>query len=100
MNLSQYDWEEIPNSVKQSIKYHAEQSLFNFTKIFFQLIKRQVFIPNWHHKVVCDYLQDIIEDKADNNNLIINIPPGAGKTEITCIMAPAYCLALALYKKK
>lgn len=99
MNLSQYDWEEIPDNAKLSIKYHAEQSLFNFTKLFFQLIKRQVFIPNWHHKVVCDYLQDIIEDKADNNNLIINIPPGAGKTEITCIMAPAYCLALALSGK-
>jgi len=96
--LKHTDWSELSLNSKIKVKQKSEQSLINFTRIWFKIIKRQDFIPNWHHYVICDYLQDIITGK-NLVNLVLNIPPGAGKTELGCINFQAYSLALALAGK-
>ena len=96
--LKHGDWSQVPLNSKIKIKEESEKSLINFTRIWFQIIKRQTFLPNWHHYVICDYLQDIITGK-NLVNLVLNIPPGAGKTELGCINFQAYSLALALAGK-
>ena len=47
------------------------------------------FIHNWHFRVLCTKLEEIItfEQKKD---LVINIPPGSGKSEIVTIGMVAY----------
>ncbi|MCP4055168.1 MAG: hypothetical protein GY739_19425 [Mesoflavibacter sp.] len=97
-NLKTVNWEQIPKEIKVLIKVKSEESLINFTRIWFQIIKRQTFLPNWHHHVICDQLQDVVTGK-NPVNLVLNIPPGAGKTELGCINFQAYSLALALAGK-
>ena len=51
------------------------------------------FEKNWHFKVLCRKLQEVIlwEQRKD---LVINIPPGAGKSEIITIGTVAYGMGL------
>ena len=50
-----------------------------FVKYFFYAGKKK-FIENWHHRVICDALDSVIDGKI--RKLIINIWPRSGKTDI------------------
>lgn len=50
-----------------------------FVKYFFHAGKKR-FIENWHHRVICDALDSVMEGKI--RRLIINIWPRSGKTDI------------------
>ncbi len=51
------------------------------------------FNHNWHFRVLCKKLEEVIlwEQKKD---LVINIPPGSGKSEIVTIGMVAYGMGL------
>lgn len=44
--------------------------------------------PNWHMKAICDHLQAVHEGII--NRLVINVPPGAGKSLIASVFWPAW----------
>ena len=50
-----------------------------FVKYFFYAGKKK-FIENWHHRVICDALDSVMDGKI--RKLIINIWPRSGKTDI------------------
>ncbi|MFH4202262.1 helicase, partial [Acinetobacter baumannii] len=38
------------------------------------------FSVNWHHEYIADKIDEVIAGKV--KNLVINVPPGRGKTEL------------------
>lgn len=63
-----------------------------FTKYFFKLREGVNFRVNWHHKIVADALEDVIQGRI--KYLIINVPPGSSKTEMAVINFIARGLAI------
>ena len=55
-------------------------SLLNFAKYFHKHLTGQKYLINWHHEIICDYLEAVY--RGEIKNLIINIPPGASKTNL------------------
>lgn len=54
-----------------------------FTQYFFKARQGIPFRVNWHHVLMCDALQGVIDGKIEN--LVLNVAPGASKTEIVVI---------------
>ena len=59
--------------------------LLLFTEFFFETVKKQTFSYNWHHGVICEKLNEILNYTHKTNHLIINIPPRMTKTELAVI---------------
>jgi predicted phage terminase large subunit-like protein len=73
-------------------KRQCEKSHLFFTRYFFKPREGQKFRLNWHHYYLSDELEKIIT--GETKNLLINIAPGSGKTEVVVINFIARCLAL------
>lgn len=54
----------------------------------FILYTKRDYLPNWHHRVICDKLQQFAEGSI--RNLIITVPPQHGKSEIASRRFPAW----------
>jgi predicted phage terminase large subunit-like protein len=65
----------------------ARKSLLEFTKYTMPNYK-----PNWHHEVMCEYLDRFIAGEI--KRLMIFAPPRHGKSEIVSRRLPAYILGL------
>jgi predicted phage terminase large subunit-like protein len=63
-----------------------------FTKTFFRHRQGIDFLVNWHHMLVCDTVQRVIDGEL--KNVVINVPPGSSKTEIVAINMMARGLAI------
>lgn len=50
-----------------------------------------MFVESWHHEVITDALRKVV--KGEIKNLLINMPPRYGKTEMAVINWVAQCLA-------
>ncbi len=61
-------------------KLCEENHLF-FTRRFFKPRMGFKFMVNWHHVYVAYLIDQVVKGYIDN--LVINVPPGAGKTELT-----------------
>lgn len=73
-------------------KAKCEDSHLYFTRYFFKARQAIKFIVNWHHVYICDEIEDVFTGKT--KNLVINIAPGASKTEMVVINMIARGLAL------
>jgi predicted phage terminase large subunit-like protein len=74
------------------IRALAEQQHLYFSRYFFKKRQAIKFIVNWHHVMVCDYLERVLTGEIEN--LIINVPPGSSKTELAVINFIARGLAI------
>lgn len=74
------------------IKAKAEKDHLFFTRYFFKQRNDARFIVNWHHHLISDALQRVLDGKC--KNLVINLPPGGTKTELAVINFIARGLAL------
>lgn len=77
---------------KAAAKLRCEQDHLFFTRYFFKHRQSLKFIVNWHHVLMSDVIQDVVDCREEN--LIINVAPGASKTEIVVINLIARGLAL------
>lgn len=77
---------------RAAARARCERDHLFFTRYFFKQRQQLKFIVNWHHQVMSDAIQDVIDGKCEN--LIINVAPGASKTEIVVINLIARGLAL------
>lgn len=77
---------------KSAAQAQMEESHLDFTRFFFKSRQSIKFIVNWHHRLMCDAIQDVIEGRTQN--LILNVSPGSSKTEIFVINFIARGLAL------
>ena len=73
-------------------KAKCENSHLFFTRYFFKHRQGIKFIVNWHHHLISDTVQRVIDGEL--KNVIINVPPGSSKTEIVAINLMARGLAL------
>jgi predicted phage terminase large subunit-like protein len=78
-------------------KLECEEDHLYFTRYFFKCRQNNKFIVNWHHKIISDTLQDVINGKI--KNVIINVPPGSSKTEMAVINFIARGLAINPYAR-
>lgn len=62
---------------------HAKTSMFAFT-----LAVRQNFTVNWHHRVLCSYLDKFV--RREITRLMIFLPPQCSKSELSSRLLPAY----------
>jgi predicted phage terminase large subunit-like protein len=74
------------------IKAECELDHLFFTRYFFKQRQSIKFIVNWHHHLIADALQRVLDGKCQN--LVINVPPGSSKTEMAVINFIARGLAL------
>lgn len=73
-------------------KYLSETYHLFFTRYFFKQRQNIFFRVNWHHQLIADTIQDVIDGKI--KNLVINVSPGSSKTEECVINLIARGLAL------
>lgn len=70
----------------------CEREHLTFTRYFFKARHQIRFIVNWHHVLIADIVDQIIQGRLQN--VIINVPPGGTKTELVVINLIARGLAL------
>lgn len=58
----------------------CEKEHLFFTRRFFLPRMGFKFMVNWHHEYICDAIDKVISGEIPN--LVINVPPGSGKTEL------------------
>ena len=66
------------------------ESLVSFIEFFFAEELNKPFQVNWHHNLIEEKLQAVL--KGEVTRLIINIPPGSGKTELITKCFPVWAL--------
>lgn len=89
--LSQSEKIELAGLLKAKEKIILSRDLLAFTAYFFQ-DRRETFVENKHHREIADTLKKVQQGKI--KNLLINIPPRYGKTEIAVINWIAQSLAI------
>lgn len=75
-----------------TVKALCEDDHLFFTRYFFKKRQGIKFRVNWHHHVIAEALQRVIDGKC--KNLVINVPPGSSKTEMAVINFMARGLSL------
>ena len=83
-------WEDLTPAQKRAIKEVSQVSFEKMIRIWFQLLQGQKFLGNWHFSLLCWKVEQIIKGEAQN--VIFNITPGSGKTEIFSIHMPVYAM--------
>lgn len=64
--------------------------LLEYSKYMFEKRKGFSFVENWHHKLICEYLERVVI--GDIKRLIINIPPRYSKTELAVVNFMSWCM--------
>jgi predicted phage terminase large subunit-like protein len=91
--LAQISKDEIKAEIKRAARRMlCEQDHLYFTRHFFKARQSIKFRVNWHHRLISDEIQMVID--GTTQNLLINIAPGSSKTEIVVINLIARGLAI------
>lgn len=79
-------------SIRELEKRHSKEreSLLSFIQFFFKEELNKDFQINWHHKVIEEKLLKV--KNGEITRLIINVPPGSGKTELITKCFPVWLL--------
>lgn len=73
------------------IRAACEADLLTHAAIMLKARLNMDFQVNWHHEVIADALMAVA--RGEIPNLVINMPPGGGKTELGVIQFITWCLA-------
>jgi predicted phage terminase large subunit-like protein len=74
------------------IREKCEQDHIFFTRYFFERREGIEFRLNWHHELIADAIQQVLDGEIQN--VVINVAPGASKTELVVINFIARGLAI------
>lgn len=74
------------------LKTKCERDHLFFSRYFFKHRQGIKFRVNWHHVLIADVVQRVIDGEL--KNVVINVPPGSSKTELVAINLIARGLAL------
>lgn len=85
MDLSGINLEWLELEVERQL---CAKSFSYFVSKAWEHVDSSTFRPNWHIDVVCEHLQAVSE--GDIKRLIINIPPGHGKSLLVSVLFPAW----------
>lgn len=90
MAIRPIEWEEITPTERVALKAAGEAGPLAFTALWFNITQGDSFRTNWHHHYYDWAARQMLEGKA--HNVVINVAPGATKTEFWSIHLPAYCM--------
>ena len=79
----------LPGGAEEAEAAACYQSFYRFAKRAWREIDPAPFIDGWHVKALADHLQAVFE--GDIDRLIINMPPGLGKSMFAGVLWPAWC---------
>ncbi len=68
----------------------ARVSLLEFVKICWGELEPGRFIPNWHHQLICEYLEYQFYHPLEYNKLLINVQPRVLKSMICSVFFPCW----------
>ena len=76
---------------RRQARERYEGSLYAFFERAWQEIDPAPFSGNWHHEVICEQLEALA--RGEMRDLIINLPPRTGKTNLisVCLNAWLWC---------
>lgn len=81
----------------QVMAEYCRRSLYEFVKEFWEIIISDPYVDNWHIKYLCDEIQYafklVFNREHCEHDLIANVPPGASKSTIFTVAAPAWAWA-------
>lgn len=77
---------------KELLRLEMLSSLEKYTRAMFKAQFHRSFAINFHHKLIFEALQDVVDGKC--NRLIINMPPRYSKTETVIKAFTSWCFAL------
>jgi len=66
-----------------------QKSLYHFVKTFWSIINSTTFVDEWYIQAICEHLEAV--KKRDIKKLVINIPPGVGKSMLCSVYFPVWC---------
>lgn len=67
----------------------ARRSLRDFVELFWPVVEPAFpFQPSWHIDAICEHLEAVT--RGDIKDLVINVPPGHGKSLIVAVLWPAW----------
>ncbi|KKL38605.1 hypothetical protein WR30_11135 [Burkholderia contaminans FFH2055] len=83
----------IDPAIEQAVlRAKCERDHLFFSRYFFKHRQAIKFRVNWHHVLIADTVQRVIDGTL--KNVVINVPPGSSKTELVAINLIARGLAL------
>ena len=85
---------DLVERIKKAIEIEKEIKILKARSIFqkFVTFTKADYVMNWHHTVLCSYLQKFIN--GDIKKLMVFMPPQHGKSELTSRRLPAYLLGI------
>lgn len=63
-----------------------------FCAYFFRVMTGEVMKINWHHKLLCKLVEEVVHKRV--SNVLVNISPGSSKSALVSRLFPLYCYAL------
>lgn len=67
-------------------------SLYDFLKLVWpQVFPNSPFVDNWHYGLLCEHYEAVY--RGEIRELVVNLPPGGGKSSLTCVVFPAWVWA-------
>ena len=66
----------------------CQDSFEEFVKYFWPVIDPRPLVMNWHISAICQHMQSLYDGTLGFDNLLINVPPGSGKSLLMCM----FCL--------
>lgn len=82
--------EEIKVKAVEAIKKRCEDDFYAFVKLFWQWANpKPKYDDNWHIEVICRHLERVYH--GDIRDIIINVPPGTGKSRLISILFVCWC---------
>ena len=87
-----FEISSLPDSILEE-KLTYESSFYEFVKAAWSQIEGESrFIDNWHIEAICWHLEAVMSGEI--KNIIINVPPRTGKSNLISIFWPAWCWAV------
>lgn len=74
---------DVYRSGMEYLRRQASEDMLCFT-----LFTKRDYIPNWHHRILCEKLNQFARNEI--NRLMVFMPPQAGKSELTSRRFPAF----------
>jgi len=90
MPIKPIEWEALSEAERSALVAAGQSSPLAFTSLWFNVTQGDSFRANWHHHYYDWAARQMLDGKA--HNVVINVAPGATKTEFWSIHLPAYCL--------
>jgi predicted phage terminase large subunit-like protein len=66
----------------------SRKSLHEFVRQGWAEVEAVAFADNWHVGAICEHLQAVTAGQIQR--LLVNVPPGMGKSLLTCVFWPAW----------